>query len=329
MIVDLTTGTHTDVPYWQQERLVLKLTTTSDHVDLYDWADQNTPLATYLTADGVAEIDITDYVRANPTRNTYALTYDGAGTYWPISIVRAGMIDPAGMAIPVNETSGLLYPQMRALIIPPSKLIAGNEALGNVLMMEFYAERVNGVSWTYSKNGGQQTALANGVTDVSSSNLKSIQIFVQNTAVVSRNISERLCGMRYADIAWVSAAGINGNDGRHKMHTWEVRAQEIASANAFSLLDWDNAYNTVKGREDGFTLYLDELSEFDMWYYSDILTSSDVRLLALDEKTFVGNSIEECPRLEVVSKSVTLPNGTALGKLEIQVKYKRYDAVNL
>jgi hypothetical protein len=112
-----------------------------------------------------------------------------------------------------------------------------------------------------------------------------------------------------------------------KLHTWEVRAQEIASAGDYSLLDFDNAYSTIKGREDGFTLVLDELDSYDMWYYSDIITSSDVRVLAIDG--WAAQSEDEMVRLEVVGKSVTLPNGTALGKLEIQVKFKRYDAVNL
>lgn len=323
MIIDLTTGTHNNVPYWQQERLVIKLTTASDHVDLYDWADQNTPLATYLTADGVAEIDITDYVRANPTRNTYALTYEGAGEYWPISIVRAGLINPEGMIIP--PTDGI-DSQLGMLIIPPSKIIraaAGFDSYG----FEFYAKQIQGITWQYRMNSGAWQALSNGVTMAVRSDLNTLQIRFNSTLQLSRTITERECGHRYADISWVSAIGMDRTLNGRKLHAWEVRAQEIASAGDYSLLDWDNKFDIVKGREDSFTLVLDELDAYDMWYYSDILTSSDVRLLAIDGWT--AQSESEMVRLEVVGKSVTLPNGTALGKLEIQVKFKRYDAVSL
>lgn len=319
MIIDLTTGTHTNVPYWQQERLVIKLTTTSDHVDLYDWVDQENPIATYLTADGVAEIDITDYVRANPTRDIYALTYEGAGTYWPLSIVRAGSINPEGMIIPPLE----LDTRLGILIAPPSKII---RAIDGGYGIEFYAKPV-GLTWQYRMNDSAWQNMPNGVTQMGRSDINRIQIGHSDVAIITRTITERDCGHRYADILWISALGMDRTLKGRKLHTWEVRAQEIESVNDYYLLDWDNSYNTVKGREDGFTLVLDELDAYDMWYYSDILTSSDVRLLAIDG--WAAQSESEMVRLEVVGKSVTLPNGTALGKLEIQVKFKRYDAVNL
>lgn len=320
MIVDLTTGTHTNVPYWQQERLVLKLTTASDHVDLYDWANQNTPIATYLTADGVAEIDITDYVRANPTRDIYALTYENAGTYWPFSIVRAGLINPEGMIIP--PTDGI-DSRLGILIIPPSKII---RALADGYGVEFYAKPV-GLTWQYRMDDLAWQNMSNGVTMMSRRVFSRMQIGHSDTALITRTITERECGHRYADVSWVSAIGMDRTLNGRKLHTWEVRAQEIESVNDYSLLYFDNAYNTVKGREDSFTLVLDELDAYDMWYYSDILTSSDVRIFAIDD--WISQSEGEMVRLEVVGKSVTLPNGTALGKLEIKVKFKRYDAVSL
>ena len=309
MIVDLTTGTHMNVPYWQQERLVLKLTTTSDHVDLYDWADQNDPIATYLTADGVVEIDITDYVRANQTRDLYALTYEGAGTYWPLSIVRAGLINPEGMIIPQHELMA-----RGALIVPPSKMIATS----GTMRAGFYKTQGN---WQRYING-QWVVLDNGYMPAQGTDI----IIISDSGfdgVCRFEISERLCDLRYATIGWTSADNCSGVL-IDRVHTWEVRAQEVASVDNFSLLDWDNAHKTIKGREDGFTLFLDDLNAYDMWYYSDILTSNYVVLKEID-----GVTLEEPVVLDVVGKSVTLPNGTALGKLEIQVKFKRYDAVNL
>ena len=309
MIIDLTTGTHTNVPYWQQERLVLKLTTASDHVDLYDWAQPSAPLATYLTANGVAEIDITDYVRANPTRNSYALSYENAGGYWRLSIVRAGLIDPEGMIIPQHELTA-----RGALIVPPSKMIA----TGGTIRAGFYKtqgdwRRYLQGRWVELENG---YLVAHGTDDIviSDSGFEGMKKFV---------ISERLCGVRYATIGWTSADNCSGAP-LDRVHTWEVRSQEVASADGYSLMEWDNAYKTIKGREDGFTLFLDDLSAYDVWYYSSILTSSYVVLKEID-----GVTLDEDVVLEIVSKNATLPNGSALGKLEVQVKFKRYDAVSL
>lgn len=309
MIIDLTTGTHTNVPYWQQERLVLKLTTASDHVDLYDWAQQSAPLATYLTADGVAEIDITDYVRANPTRNQYALTYEGAGQYWAMSIVRAGLINPEGMIIPPHELTA-----RGALIVPPSKMIATSDTIraGFYKTQGTWHRRLQG-RWVELENG-YIPVVENDSIIISDSGVEGVHKF---------GISERLCGVRYASIGWTSADNCSGVP-LDRVHTWEVRSQEVASADGYSLMDWDNAYKTIKGREDGFTLFLDDLSAYDLWYYSSILTSSYVVLKEID-----GVTLGEAVVLDVVTKNVTLPNGSALGKLEVQVKFKRYDAVGL
>jgi hypothetical protein len=309
MIIDLTTGTHTNVPYWQQERLVLKLTTASDHVDLYDFADQNTPIATYLTADGVAEIDITDYVRANQTRNQYALTYEGAGQYWAMSIMRAGLINPEGMIIPPHELT-----ERGVLIVPPSKMIATSDTIraGFYATQGVWRRYING-QWVGLENGYIPVRETESIT-ISDSGFEGMHQF---------RIYERLCGFRYATIGWTGADNCSGIPA-DRVHTWEVRSQEIASVDDYSLMDWDNAYKTIKGREDGFTLFLDDLSAYDMWYYSSILTSNYVILKEID-----GVTLEEEVVLDVVGKSVTLPNGYALGKLEVQVKYKRYDAIDL
>ena len=309
MIINLTTGTHTNVPYWKQERIVLKLTTASDHVDLYDWSQLSAPIATYLTAGGVAEIDITDYVRANPTRNQYALTYEGAGQYWAMSIVRAGLINPEGMIIPPHELT-----DRGLLIVPPSKMIATTDVtrVGFYKTYGDWRQYINN-RWIVLENGYIPVQDTDPIS-ISDSGFEGMHQF---------RITERICGVRYATIGWTSADNCSGVP-VDRQHTWEVRGQEIESAGDYSLMEWDNAYKTIKGREDGFTLFLDELNAYDMWYYSSILTSSHVVLKEIDDVT-----LDEAVVLDVVGKSVTLPNGYSLGKLEIQVKYKRYDAVSL
>lgn len=310
MIVDLNTSATVQANWWLQERLILRLETSADSAELR-WHNNATDwgtIATYIVVDGAVEIDITDYARANTDKNRY-MVKTGIFSAGTVEITRAGLINPEGMIIPQHELMA-----RGALIVPPSKMIATS----GTMRAGFYKTHGN---WQRYING-QWVVLDNGYMPAQGTE----SIIISDSGFEGAHkfdISERLCDLRYATIGWTSADNCSGTP-TDRVHTWEVRAQEVASVNNFSLLDWDNAYKTIKGREDGFTLFLDDLNAYDMWYYSDILTSNYVVLKEID-----GVTLDEAVVLEVVGKSVTLPNGTALGKLEIQVKIKRYDAVNL
>lgn len=135
------------------------------------------------------------------------------------------------------------------------------------------------------------------------------------------------CGVRYAIIRWRSFVGT------YKMHNFIIKSQKTEAQDDYSLLMVDNSYNEIKGSEESLIFSIDELDTYDLWYYSDILTSSEVSLLALDGK-FIG-SVSQGQfvggiRLEITTKSVTIPSGErADGKLEFEAKIKRYDAVAL
>jgi hypothetical protein len=135
------------------------------------------------------------------------------------------------------------------------------------------------------------------------------------------------CGVRYALIKWRSFVG------PYKMHNFEIKSQKTEAQDDYSLLMVDNSYNEIKGSEESLIFSIDELDTYDLWYYSDILTSSEVSLLAHDGK-FIGSfsqgQIVGGVRLEITTKSVTIPSGDrADGKIEFEAKIKRYDAVTL
>lgn len=136
------------------------------------------------------------------------------------------------------------------------------------------------------------------------------------------------CGVRYAVIQWRSFVG------PYKAHTFKINSQKTDAQGDYSLLIVDNSYNTIKGSEESFILSIDELDTYDLWYYSDILTSSDVSLMVCDGKVFYEISQDKKAvggiRLEITTKSVTVPSGErADGKIEFEAKIKRYDAVTL
>ena len=136
------------------------------------------------------------------------------------------------------------------------------------------------------------------------------------------------CGVRYAVIKWRSFVG------PYKAHTFKINSQKTEAQDDYSLLMVDNSYKEIKGSEESLILSIDELNTYDLWYYSDILTSSEVSLMVCDGKVFYEISQRQEAvggiRLEITTKNVTIPSGErADGKLEFEAKIKRYDAVTL
>ena len=106
------------------------------------------------------------------------------------------------------------------------------------------------------------------------------------------------------------------------MHTFELRDATQTTDEVIKLETLDGTYNQIKGRTDGFKLYLDELTAYDYWYYADVITSSKVEV-SLDGTTW--------QQVEVTTKSVTIPNTSEgkTNKLEIIVNWRNYDAVTM
>lgn len=126
---------------------------------------------------------------------------------------------------------------------------------------------------------------------------------------------ERYCGRRYAEVEWVDFACAT------RRLVWEVRDVKTSTINSVELDTSDNSYSEIKGREDSCTLYMENLSVYDMWYYADIIHSDKVRV------TFDG---EIWYNAKITTKDFTLPNSEmALQTLKVSCKFARYDAVNL
>ena len=147
------------------------------------------------------------------------------------------------------------------------------------------------------------TAKSVGVTNASKEIVQSVQV------------QPRRCGVIYAAVEWVSATG------HTRRATWEVREHKQQTGEQVAIETVTNDYDVRKGREDALTLRLDGLTAFDVWYYGDIVSSSQVRL-SLD-----GGSTWQ--QVKVESEDVTVPNGDGgeLQELKINVTYAEYDAV--
>lgn len=299
MIWELQTITGTQ-DVWKQERYVI-------HDNVYDgWrlytdlhGSAASPIAVYT--GGEVYIDVTDYLRTYPTCSKIFVADDlTPGTYTTINVQVVGLINPESVIIPPHALAG-----DGALIIPPSMMICELDHNG-LEEAEFYA-----TAGTWNVTGEATMAIdKRSIGQIGGS-------FTLTDGTHTKKYVPRpfRCDVSYALVRWVSFTG------KKRAHWFEATKARTAAADGYSLLPIDSEYINVKGRDDGFTLRLDGLDVYDLWYYADVLTSSKVEVSLDDGATF--------DRVQVTSKDITLPDGEAGtdGKIEIDINWKRYDAV--
>lgn len=133
----------------------------------------------------------------------------------------------------------------------------------------------------------------------------------------STHISPLSCGRAYAAVQWATRwGGVN-------VMTFEVVDVKQTQENIVELSSRFNGYDVRKGYVQSFVLRLSGLNKYDYWYYSDIITSNDVRVAVNEIDANFGDET----RVDVTTKSVTIPNSNGLYSLELEIKYKRYDRV--
>lgn len=211
-------------------------------------------------------------------------------------------------------------------ITPPSRMLQSDAIVPMAQSFIWKDEGAPSRQWKYRQTGASVwTNMQDGSPFYIEQN--GIEISSNKGEGGTFELAPTECGVRYAMIKWRSSVG------PYKMHNFVIKSQKTETQDDYSLLMMDNSYNQIKGSEESLIFSIDELNTYDLWYYSDILTSSEVSLLAHDGK-FIGSvshgQREGGIRLEITTKSVTIPSGDrADGKLEFEAKIKRYDAVTL
>lgn len=269
-----------------------------------------------LDSNGKAVIDVTDYIR------TYQPSYLAIAHGMNAAIFSqtvAGLINPANMIIP--PFSLLAGPQGIIYIIPPQRLI---EPIAGRLQIGFVGSPTNAAdAYVYKAPIGYADGVV--MTDGVQLNATSGTFYIaRRYDVLGRYRFDRLenynleplkCEVQYAMVRWVSCTGAT------RVHTMMVAKNTTSVQGVFDLLNIENQYTQIKGREESCKIYIDNLSAYDFWYYADIIASSKVEI-SFDGSTFY--------RAEVTSNSVTIPDSDCFdGKLEIDVNWRKYDAVAL
>lgn len=127
----------------------------------------------------------------------------------------------------------------------------------------------------------------------------------------------------YACVEWV------GVSGELKRATWRAGKRTVSAEERKALEHDARPFRTIKGREESAVIWLDGLTPYDYDYYSDIITSSDVRVVFRgNEITLENGRLPKYLAVDVMTSAATPNDGTCEHqKLEVQIKYRKYDAV--
>lgn len=294
--------------------------------DPYIGPDSDTRIATYARDENDRVIiDLTDWLRTHYKDGT--MSEQEISVFCPLNddifdlfygVGSIFLINPNKMVMPIAAPYG-------ALILPPSRIIYGRyQPCAYTLFWK--ADAYSSISWRWRKFG---TSLWTNLSMVEELTIdpEGIEIIGGNATIYTYIPEQEVCEKRCAYLIWKSFAG------PEKMHAFDINSQKLESVDTYSLLTPDGSYSNIKGTEDSMRLSIDKLTTYDLWYYSDILTSSDVRLVIYDEE-FVGSissgRIVGGIPLEIITKSSIIQSGDrADGKIEFEAKIKRYDAVAL
>ena len=305
--------------YWMAERALITIEDTTPNGDVrlrVQTRNTGEPFvtridATYTTDDsGILVIDVSDALRTYKNMPEVRVIVNDIqqGVEMLQNVKINGLVNPRKLLMPASPNLSEQYGQ---IIMPPQRML-------QVINIDTIAE-------CYFAQPSQFT-IANQEGSFVDENKRAIQChdrlqIARNGTIVAEYQLEQATNQcrLYAVVEWVSMTGVK------RRHTFWVIKPEIEVAEKYDLLTTDNSYKEIKGHEDGCTLMIDGLNAYDIWYYSDLAISSEVRVAIYNG---AGIGINYMPAL-ITTKKVTMPEGDGgnWGSVEFECKYKRYDAV--
>ena len=306
--------------YWMAERALITISdlTQNGNVRLRVQTKIN-PGSTFITRinviyiadeNGNLVIDVSDALRMYKNELGVRLRINslqqGEQVIKDVKIM--GLVNPRKLLMPESTNLSEQYGQ---IIMPPQRMLQVTDAIAECYFTQ-----------------PSQFTIANEEGSFVDKNKRAIQCYdrlqiARNGTIVAEYQLETVTNQcrLYANVEWVSMTGVT------RRHTFWVIKPEIEVADKYDLLTTNNSYKEVKGHEDGCTLMIDGLNAYDIWYYSDLAMSSEVRVAIYNG---AGIGIAYMPAL-ITTKKVTMPDGDGgnWGSVEFECKYKRYDAVTM
>lgn len=299
---------------WRAERSLLRFSGAKNSA--FNVTVGDVTLKSVTDGSGKVMVDLTDLFSAYPIGDSGSVSFNN-GDYTPtvsISFYIKGDLSPNSMIIPNNGEIGIYAP-----IIAPTCFLQGLFGIKPQFVVNVGQSVLNYVDLVDNiqiKIFFQPNSLQ--AVSVSGERIAFLhQEFGGVTVSRKINIREPQCGRNYAMVQWVSSTGLI------KRHTFEVRDVEASVSDSVSLQNNFGGFRELKGMRKGLRLHLPKLTAYDYWYYSDIVTSSDVRVAVTESDADFG----EDTRVKVVTNSVTIPNGSSISDFDVDVIIKDYGII--
>ena len=298
-----TTENKSYLTVWTKQRTFLRVDNLSNEQFTIGITSGNTTLDYLISSnedDGYTEtIEVTDIVRDVDSLRIEILD---SGETADINVARVGIADPARLAIPSNSAAG-----EHLATLPPSVIYADGK---HILMLDVV---------------GSNPVRLNGSTQITPQALVQYMTFSLGAIVADSNITlEYLsakplawhvfwqtktralpCDVDSAHVLWKSVSGGN------KVALWKVKDKGLNVTDSVQFATMMEGVDVRKSFGSVMALYLDDLSAYDVWYYSDIIASDIVNVNGR--------------QVNVTTSSITYPNGYDRGEVVVNVEFSNFD----
>lgn len=296
-----TTENKSYLAVWTKQRTFLTVNNSSTPFTL-SITSGNTTLEYLISSDvsGHTEtIEVTDIVR---DADSLTLEILETAETTEINIARVGIADPSRLAIPRNSAA---VDHLDTL--PPSVIYADGEHDIILDVVGSSIIRLNGSTQIIPKALLQYITLPLG-SITADSNI-TLEYLGENTFkwyILWQTKTRALpCDADSAYVSWQSISGGN------KAALWKVRDKGLNVTDSVDFATMTDGVDVRKSFGSTMALYLDDLSSYDVWYYSDIIASDIVNVNGR--------------QVNITTSSVTYPNGYDRGEVVVNVEFSNFD----
>ena len=301
-------------PYLNERNLMTFRSTKVGTITLYINSVAVMSVA-YPKANLDVTLDLSDIVKTypNPVTAILADTSTTATITWSAS---GKLVNPTTTIRPAYNKENLLVnfdPTNGGLIFAPSATYPGDT---------FIAYSGGGTVTFFLQSSGEDTIDSNIYDYPTETTDKLINLSTGNGNEVAVIEFRSFDCRRYCSLRWESMF----KKDLYKNHTFiisEISGEADDTTECYNVID-DGTSRLLKNRVEKCVVLLENLTPYDVWYYSDLITSNNVFFDFIENGKRVGNE----RRVQVLSKSITTSmNDAKRVDLQFEILIKKIDAL--
>ena len=304
-----------DADPYLNERNLMKFRSTKSGLVLLYINGVPVMLIAYPQQGREVTIDLSDIVRTYPNPETVTLT-DTSTTATITWSASGKLVNPTTTIRPAYNKENLLVnfdPTNGGLIFAPSSTYSGDTFIaysgGGSITFYYYSigqDTIDNIIYDYPTE----------ITD------KVINIYTGKGDEVAVLELRSFDCRRYCALRWESMFKKN----LFKNHTFvisEISGEADDTTECYNVVD-DGTSRLLKNRVEKCVVLVENLTTYDVWYYSDLITSNNVFFDFIENGKRVGNE----RRVQVLSKSLTTSmNDAKRVDLQFEILIKKIDAL--